>query len=88
MVIGLIMILDFALYFDPVVNNNRSYSIEAHAASQVSNSHPEQQFINIKDIIVKGITNKTANIKTIFNIHNPTTNTLLLDGIHLNLHFL
>lgn len=87
MVLGLIMILDFALYYDHFVNNNnRSYSIEAHAASQISNSHPGQQFINIKDIIVKGITNKTANIKTTFNIHNPTTNTLLLDGIHYNIY--
>lgn len=40
--------------------------------------------LNIKNILVNKTSNNTAIVRIVLAVHNPNTNTVLLDGIHYN----
>src|SRR2546428_3759820 len=42
--------------------------------------------IKIKDVIANKTNDKTANIRVAFDVHNPNTNTMILDGIRYNVY--
>jgi LEA14-like dessication related protein len=66
-------------------DNSITTALAAAAASPAANVAPMD--IKIKNVVVnKTNDDKSANVQVSFDVHNPNTNTMILDGIRYNVY--